>query len=71
VPRLMFTRFTPIPVLLLAACSQSDSTEQDLQSLSSSAATMDRSLTVIRENWAGSTAWCSWSAKENEKEVEQ
>ena len=45
----MFTRLIPIIVLLLAACSQSDSTQQDVRSLSSSAATVETTLSAYLE----------------------
>jgi hypothetical protein len=45
----MLTRLIPIIVLLLAACSQSDSTQQDVRSLSSSAATVETTLSAYLE----------------------
>jgi hypothetical protein len=45
----MFTRLIPIIVLLVAACSQSDSTQQDVRSLSSSAATVETTLSAYLE----------------------
>ena len=52
-PRLlMVTRLSPILVLLLAACSQSDSAQQDVQSLSSSAATVEMTLSAYLDRSA-------------------
>ena len=46
----MFTRLTSALILLLAACSQSDSAQQDLQSLSSSTATVEMILSAYLDH---------------------
>jgi hypothetical protein len=48
----MVTRLSPVLLLLLAACSQSDSAQQDVQSLSSSAATVEMTLSAYLDRSA-------------------